>query len=445
MILSLLVSLFINSPAHASEIKFEQDQSTPLVYLNLAFKGGSAHDPKGQSGISNFTGEMLLRGTKTMNKEQLDLALDQIGATIGVETRAELIVVRGSVLSTQLDKFLSLLEKILTEPSFTEGELKKLKTEIVSQILEERGRDQTLARQKWEEFYYGKHPYGRPVLGKLKEVERLTLPQVDSFYKRIFQEQNLLIVGTGDASEEVISRWSERLAQKLKNTAEGKIESIPPPALMTKRRIAIVDKPDRTQTQILVGQEGLLMNDPKYFPFHLGNQAFGGGSFSARLMVEIRVKRGWSYGAYAYQRHGTQPRTWQAYTFPANKDTPEAAVKLVEMITEWREKGITPTEFEFNQKSMVNSAGFMFNTPKKRVENILLERSLNLPNGFFRTYGPEISKQSVESVNAAVKEVLHPERLSVFILGTAKQLRPRLAAALKVKESEIEVIPFNRE
>ena len=445
MIFSLIFALFATSPAEAAEIKFETDPSIPMVYLNIAVKGGAAHDPNGQSGISNFTGEMLLRGTKSMRKEELDLALDQIGATIGVETRSELILVRGAVLSAQLDRFLALLEKILTEPSFEPSEMKKLKTEIVSQILEERGRDQALARVKYEEFIFNGHPYGNPLVGRLKEVERLSIPQISSFYRRTFQEQNLLIVGTGDAKEDVIRTWSEKLALKLKNTPGGKVSEVEPPVIPAKRRIAILDKPDRTQTQILVGQPGILMSDPKYFAFHLGNQALGGGSFSARLMVEIRVKRGWSYGAYSYQRHGTQPKTWQAYTFPANKDSPDAAVKLVEMITDWHEKGIDATEFEFNQKSMVNSAGFMFNTPKKRVENILLERTLNLPDGFFRTYGPEIGKLKLESVNAAVKQLIQPENLNIFVLGTAKELRPRLAAALKVKESEIAVIPFNKD
>ena len=443
--LSFVPLLALSFAARAAEIKFEKDPSIPLVYLNVAIKAGAAQDPKGQSGISNFAGEMLLRGTKTLNKEQLDLALDQIGGSLGVETRSELIVVRGSVLSAQLPQFLDLVEKVLTEPSFSPIELKKLKTEVVSQILEERGHDAALARQKWEEFFYGAHPYGNPILGKLKEVEKLTLAQVTNFYRRTFQEQNLLIVGAGDASEAVIRAWSEKVTAKLKNTKDGKLADVVPPPVPAKRRIAILDKPDRTQTQILVGQNAIRMSDSRYFAFNLGNAAFGGGSFSARLMEEIRVKRGWAYGAYSYQRSGTQPKIWQAYTFPATKDTPDAVVKMVSMISDWKEKGITPAEMDFNQKSQVNSAGFMFNTPKKRVENILLERSLHLPDGFFRTYGPETAKLDLASVNKAVSEVINPPVLSIFVLGTAKELRPRLAAALKVKESEIQVIPFNRD
>lgn len=444
---SFLIIIFslLTSKSNAIEVRFEKDPSVPIVDLNIAIKGGGAYDPKGKSGLSNFTGEMLLRGSKKYSKEQFDLLLDQIGASIGVETKSEMIVIRGSVLSSKLDTFLSLLESLLEEPSFQESEISKLKKEVVSQILEEKSRDQSLAKQKWEEFFYKGHPYGNPILGHLSEVEKISLADIQSFYKNHFQDQNLLIVGTGDADEEKIKKWGQSLSEKLKNTSEGHFLPLSPPVASHKRRIAILDKPDRTQTQIFIGQNGILMNDENYFPFNLANQVFGGGSFSARLMVEIRVKRGWSYGANSYQRHGTQPKTWQAYTFPANKDTPDAVVKMIEMIQDWKEKGITREEYEFTQKSLVNSAGFMFNTPKKRVENILLENTLHLPTGFFKTYGPETSKVTLDQANKSIKSVIHPEELSIFILGTAKELKPKLAAALKVKESEIEVISYNKD
>ncbi|RYZ85663.1 MAG: insulinase family protein, partial [Proteobacteria bacterium] len=190
---------------------------------------------------------------------------------------------------------------------------------------------------------------------------------------------------------------------------------------------------------------GMKMTDSHYFPFYLGNQAFGGGSFSSRLMMEIRVKRGWSYGAYAYQRFGLEPRTWQAYTFPASKDTPDAVVQLLAMIGDWKRSGITADEFAFNQQSSVNSAGFMYNTPKKRVENILLEQSLNLPDGFFKSYAKEISKLTGAQVNDTVRDFIEGDNLTIFVLGTAKELKPRLAKALQVDEKSIDVIPFQKE
>src|SRR5581483_4258277 len=102
----------------------------------------------------NFMGEMLLRGTKSKTKEQIDLALDQMGARLEVEARAEALILRGSVLASQLDPFLKLVSEIVTEPSFPENEIRKLKSEIVSGILEELGNDSGLASRRFNTFLF---------------------------------------------------------------------------------------------------------------------------------------------------------------------------------------------------------------------------------------------------------------------------------------------------
>ncbi len=441
-----LLALSIASSAFAIETRFEEDRSLPLVSVNVVIKAGAAHDPKGQSGITNFMGEMLKRGSKKYSKEKILEALDQIGGSLEVETRAEALILRGSVLAEKLSQFLDLVTEIVSEPTFPEHEIKKLKAEVVSSILEERGNDRGLARARWESFLMSGHPYGNPLLGKMKDVESITRAQIEAHYKKLFQNRNTIVIGTGDAEESFIRSWSDRLAEVLPNSeGPNPVEPVGRPELAQKLRVRVIDKPDRTQTQVYWGQEGVLFTDPKFFPLYLGNHAFGGGSFSARFMVEIRVKRGWAYGAYSYFRHGLQPRSWQAFTFPASKDTPDAVKYGLSMIQELKGKGITQEEYDFAKTSLINSAGFMYNTPKKRVENLILEQTLNLPPGFTKSYGPALSRVSIDDVNAALKAFLHPERFSILVLGTAKTLKPKLAEKLGMKESEIETVPYTVE
>src|SRR5689334_16904395 len=129
LLLVPLKLLFFSLAAHALEIDFEKDQSLPVAYLNVVIKGGSVTDPDHQAGLSNFMGEMLLRGTKSKTKQQIDQALDQMGANLGVEVRAESLIFRGAVLSTQIEPYLKLFTEILTEPNFTDNEMKKLKAQ----------------------------------------------------------------------------------------------------------------------------------------------------------------------------------------------------------------------------------------------------------------------------------------------------------------------------
>lgn len=441
--LSCVLALLAPLPARAMEVAFERDSSLPLVFVNVVIKTGSVADPMGQSGISNFMGEMLLRGTRQRTKEQIDVELDQMGAKLEVEVRAEALIMRGAVVSSQADRFLKLLSEVVTQPSFPEQEIRKLRSEIISGIYDELGRDQTLASRRFTKFLFRGHPYGKPVLGTIKDIEKINRAQILAHYDRLIRDQKLLIVGAGDATEERIQAWSKDLA--VARPGGEPAAKVSGPEDDSFRRLRIVDKPDRTQTQIYIGQIGVRMTEPEFFPLYVGNHVFGGGSFSARLMTEIRVKKGWSYGAYSNFRHGRQPRSWSVYLFPAAKDSAVALKTSIGMVEDLAKSGITQTELEFAKSSLINSSGFMFNTPAKRVENKVLEKTLDLPDGFMKTYGPEMQKVTLAQVNQALAKYLKPNQLAITVLGSAKDLKAPLVQAAGVTDGHVEVVPYTDE
>ncbi len=473
--ITILCGITSTQRSEAIEIAFERDPRLPLVYINLALKTGSVSDPKGKSGITNFMGEMLLRGTKKRSNEQLNLDLDQIGAKLEVETRLESIILRGAVVSKHLPTFLNIVSEVVTEPSFPETEISKLKGELISTLRELLGSDGSLASRWFTRFLFQGHPYGNPILGTDKNLRSLTRKQIVDHYNQVVSDRLLVFVGTGDASNELISNWVNKIAsvlaertgsdqhgKELGQTAgqeagqEGITEKpnskkhlllstdLQNPKNPDKRRLLVVDKPDRTQTQINVGQVGISPTDSDYFPLYLGNHALG-GSFSSILMSEIRVKRGWSYGAYSMFRLGLHPRSWHTNLFPAAKDSPAALELTLKLLKDAKDLGITDAQFEFAQKSLIHNAQFMFNTPKKRVENVLVEKTLDLPAGFFRDYAEQLDKVSKSDVNRALNRFLKPDQMTITVLGTASQLKDALSKVTGVPVAEIKVIPYTAE
>ena len=169
------------------------------------------------------------------------------------------------------------------------------------------------------------------------------------------------------------------------------MEKVPPPTNADQRRLLIVDKPDRTQTRIDLGQIGVKMTDLTFFrciseisPRRRKLSVSSDGRDPSQARMELWCGQRFSIGL--------QPRSWHVHLFPAAKDTPAALEYTLKMIEQLRAQGIKADKFDFAQRSLVNSAGFMYNTPKKRVENKLLEKTLDLPDGFMKTYGPELSK-----------------------------------------------------
>ncbi|MBI2711657.1 MAG: insulinase family protein [Bdellovibrio sp.] len=436
--------------ASAYEVSFEKDTALPIVRLNVAIRAGSVNDPVGKSGATALLAEILLRGTRSKSKQQIDAALDQLGARLETDARAEFTTLRGAVLSDKLDAYLDLLEEILTEPRFSEVEIGKLKDQAISAIQDQLGRDDELGNRAFTRFLLKGHPYGNPVYGTTKSIRALSRKDLIAQYHRVLRSELLLVLGSGDADPERIKRWTEKVAKKCAQyelTPDDRklIAPVQPPQGDGSFRVQIVDKPERTQTQISGGQIGITMTHPDYMALYVANHAFGGDSFFATLMTEIRVKRGWSYGASSGFRQGSQPRSWHFHLYPAAKDTPAALALTLELVKNLKNKGLSEESFNFAKQSLINNSGFMYDTPAKRVENKLLEKVLQLPDGFMKSYQSKIENVTFAQANRAMNRFLNPEKLAISIVGTAAEIKGPVSKVLQIPEDSIMVEKYTNE
>ncbi|MBU6374746.1 MAG: insulinase family protein [Bdellovibrionales bacterium] len=441
----ILSFLLLTSPVRAFEILLERDSRLPIAYVNVLIRTGSVADPTGKTGVTSFMGEMLLRGTPRHTKEEIDLLLDQWGATLNIETRQEAVVIRGAVLSSNLKAFLELTEEVITSPLFPQSEIDKLKKETLSSILEQQGKDSQLGVRKFNQFLFQGHPYGRPTVGIPSEVSTIDRDLLLKQHRRIFKKELFVILGLGDVDNRVLQGWADNLVSKLPKNGDSTVAITPRPELRGPRLLQIVDKPDRTQTQIFIGQVGVQATDPDYYALSLGNAAFGGGSFSSRLMQEIRVKRGWSYGASSSFRFTRQPNSWTVHLFPAEKDTAAALTATLELIESLRKDGISEKEFQTTKQGAINSAAFLNDTPKKRIENRIAEETLGLERGFYENLAENLKKVSREDVNRALARFLTPDKFRITVVGTADRLKTDLAKATGVPVEKILITPYTSE
>lgn len=441
----LCLSLFISSSmVQALELHFEKDASLPLVYITAAFRGGASLDPDGKSGVTEAMGNLMLRGTKNKTKQQIDLTLDQLGGTLDFETRSEFVAFRGAVLSENLKAYLSLLSEILSSPSFRVQELDKLKKETASQLLDDLASDENLIHLRFDETFFKGHPYSKPNLGKIKDIQTLSVSDLQKQYQRIINQNQLVVLGAGDAKESDFDSFNE----EIKAQRNFPFENTPIPEFTNapkKLRVVIFDKPDRTQTQVMLGQKGVSIRDPDLDALQLANYAFGGGSFQARLMTELRVKRGWTYGAGSGFKLGSQAHSWHVSFFPKNVDTPPAIKIAYQMIQDLKQKGITESEFNSAKQSMMNSAEFSYNTPQKRLENSLLETLYGLPKGYFKNSASRLERLTLPQVNQALQKMLSPDHMMIGVVATAALTKNEIAKSLGIPPSQIEIQDYQKE
>lgn len=427
---AIFALLFVSFQASAASsdfptFEFEEDFTLPIVYLNIVVDAGGVHDPKDKIGLANIASHMMLRGTQKHSKAEFFELLNRLGGEFDVDVNDEGTIFRGAVLAENLSSFLMLVEEALTKPKFTAGELAKLKKETEGFILERKGNDKALVQLHYYRHLYGSHPYGYPTIGTLKGVRAITHKDVLNFYSQNFNSKTMRLFGTGAAKQDELNKWFINLTERL--TAlhpEAKpLPAVAKPELAKGRRALLVDKPKTTQTQVLMGGTGMRPETPGFYAITLGNYPFGGGSFQARLMQEIRVKRGWTYGASNAFRYGRHPKHFSMYFFPKTEDTVPAIELSLKLFEEWIKNGITEDEYRFARDSLVNNAPFNYDTSKKRLSNLTSEYLLRFPRGFYRDFAGNIAKVSYSDVAPALKSFFTPENLALTVVGDAHKLK----------------------
>jgi zinc protease len=218
---------------------------------------------------------------------------------------------------------------------------------------------------------------------------------------------------------------------------------IPEPAPPPGRRLFFVDKPERTQTQILIGTLGTLPHDPDHFPLVAATAVFG-GTFTSRMMREIRSKRGWSYGTSARLSIERRRHAFTMGAFPAQADCAPCIELELKLLEDWTSEGITQKELGFIKNYLVRSHAFEIDTAPKRLGHALEAELLGLPEGYHSGYLDHVRGVTLEGANAAVKERISPQNLVVIVVGTASEILEPVTKAIPGLVGH-EVIPFDRD
>ncbi len=401
-----------------------QDKSFPRSSVYVIFKSGAILEPKSLEGVTALMGEMLTRGTTHRTRDVIRDELDQLGAEIDVDVDREHMMIRGETLTRNFDAFMDIFTDVIFHPSFDDKELEKLKRETISGLHQMRENDQQWVGRFFKRALFQDHPYGFSLEGRESTIQKATQQKVREFYKDLLTRDNVFYAATGDLDPETIR---QKFNSSFQSMPEGKTPTFNYPKLpvLTGKTVVLIDKPDRTQTQILIGHIGIDVHHPDFFPIMIANNAFGGG-MTARLMDEVRVKRGWSYGAYSWFRARKKPGEFAMLAFPATKDTPDTLKLMLSLYEDYAARGLSQDEFERSKSNLINEFAFKIDTPRKKVGQLITIELMDLPKDYLETYQDKLRSVTLKQVNEVIQKHADPKNLVIAILCTAKDIKPKL-------------------
>jgi zinc protease len=421
-------------------ILVESSDVLPLVDLEIALPVGSLQDPIGREGLAQLTGHLMRRGPRGLSQERFEDRLAALGARVSVEVSMRTTRIRATVLRRNLEPLLDLVADLVWRPALRASDFAKLKRRAQASLLARLDDDQTLGAVCFREALFGEHPYGRTLSGHTESLARIGIQQVKEFYARNIERGAFLVGVSGDVSEsDVHSLISSRFPKIKRN--KRKRSDVPATRLRRGRHVVIVDKPERTQTQLFIGTLGARTHDRNLFPLIVSNTAFG-GTFSGPLMQQVRAVRGWSYGAYSRLLHSAQRDAWYMSTAPAAEYSANCAALQLDLLERWVERGTTKANLGFAQRYLINSHCFDRDTSSKRLESRLDVELLDIPRSYIDKYDQLVSRVTQQEANDATRARISPRDLNIVVVATASDVASSFERLPGV--SSLEIVPFDR-
>jgi zinc protease len=251
---------------------------------------------------------------------------------------------------------------------------------------------------------------------------------VRAFHAARFNRASALVAFAGDVDEATAETMAERLTQGL---PDGQVEAYPAaePAAPKGRRLVLVDKPGRTQTQMALGTLGTLPADDDHIPLLVANCAFG-GTFTSRLVQEIRSKRGWSYSTASHLTTSRVREAFSIWAAPSAEDAAPCLTLALELFERWHDGGIDTDELRFCQDFMRRSWAFEIDTAKKRLQQRIERRLLGLAEDYHDRFVERVEAVTLDQANAAVRRRLSAGDLWVAVVASEQAIGPSLREAV---------------
>ena len=409
----------------------EAEPDTPLVWFDVAIRGGASADPLGIEGLHRHAGLLARRGAGSRDRAALDETLDSLGASIDVSVSRDAVTLSGLSLSRHLDAVVDLCADILAAPRLSEEEHARLLRETPQVLDEIRDDDSALATRWFDWVCCPGHPYGRTSLGTTASLEHIDRAAATELWKREVVANNIVIGLAGDIDDAVAQKVVQRLVERIPpgGRATTIVEDIGDESdHLTGRRIVLVDKPDRTQAQIRIGHLALRYGHPDTAALAIAEAIFG-GMFSSRLMQEIRVKRGWSYGAGCALRRSRLPHWFEIWTAAAIDVAGSAVALTLELLADYAAKGPTDDEVDFARSYLIGAMPFHIATGRQRMQLAVRDAVFELPVGYTSHLPEALRGLSADDVRAACRRHLRPDDAVTVCVTTADHAERALVGA----------------
>lgn len=390
-----------------------EDHNIPFTALEIQFRGGTSLEAPDKRGVVNLMTATLEEGAADLDSRGFAEARDALAASFSFDAGTDSVGVSAQFLTENRDQAIELLRAALVTPRFDQDAVDRVREQVLSSLRADEKDPSTIASERFERLAFGDHPYGSPGDGTIETVTALTRDDVVAAHKAALARDRVFVAAAGDITAEELGVLLDRLLGDLPATGAPQLAEAPwllPPG------VTVQDFPS-PQSTVFFGQRGIPRDHPDFFPAFVLNEMLGGGRFTARLMTEVREKRGLTYGIGTYIVNMDHADMLLGQ-FSASNDKVAEAIDVVK--SEWGRigrEGVTPEELEATKTYLTGSYPLRFdgNGP---IASILVGMQMDgMPIDYVTTRNSKVEAVTMEDVKRVAASLFDPDALHFVVVG----------------------------
>jgi zinc protease len=396
----------------------------PSVSIRLMVRAGGAQDPSDKPGVASLAAALLDQGTTTRSAEQVAHTIDSIGGLIGTGSGTEYTFVEAIVMKDSFAVGLDLVADMAKNPAFVPQEVELQRKQMLSSMTVNYDDPDYLAGVVFERLVYGPHRYGRPDSGTPASLAAIRRDDLVAFHRTWFGGNNAILAVVGDVTTDEAFAGAEKAFGTWGKAASAAVQAETPPA--PTRRLVIIDRPGAVQTEIRVGNTALPRKHPDYLALDLAIKILGGEGGN-RLHRVLRSDRGLTYGASADLNALKDAGTIVAETDTRSETTGEALRLIVDEMWRLQRERVGERELNDAQAYLTGSFPLTIETPRAIATQVLSAVFFGLDLQELENFRERVNAVTVDDIQRVARTYLHPDRLSIVLVGDASRFERQLA------------------
>lgn len=399
----------------------------PVVTAILVLDGGAMRERAGREGVSDIVARALAEGTQRKSADELVMALERLGTSISASSDWESTILKMTVMSPNLADALMLMNEMVSEPRFADASIQRLREERLSEIIQNRSEPRILADEIFAATVYQSDArYAVPLSGDETTVASINTEDVKEYHASNYLPTTATLILAGDVTSESARALAEDAFGKWTASASN---ARPNKRLADQpsggRQIRVIGRAGAQQSEMRVGHVGAPRSIADYFAIVVMNAVLG-GLFSSRINLNLREVHGYTYGASSYFDWRRERGPFLVSSAVQSDKTGPAIQEVLKEIERIKSDEIAPEELTLATSYLAGIFPIRYETADAVASGLASLTVFGLPDDYFTSYRSKILSVTAEEVQAAASQHLHPDQLSVVVVGNPELVQPQL-------------------